>query len=204
MLALDTGAAPVISEAVSLAEGLDEKALFTSHARDELLEFLASGERIAFPETISPDISIVIVLWNQAHLTLRCLRALLTQVGPIEVVLVDNASTDETRTLLSRVDGVRVITNVTNDGFLLGCNRGAEVASGRTLLLLNSDAFLRPSALAAALSTLDAAPNIGAVGGRLILPSGLLQEAGSIDGGCQHVGLRKGSSSGSIRSYVPP
>jgi GT2 family glycosyltransferase/SAM-dependent methyltransferase len=177
----DPDAAPVISEAVGLPEKLDEKALFTSRARGELLEFLTSGERISFSETTSPDISIIIVLWNQAHLTLRCLRALLTQVGPsIEVVLVDNASSDETQSLLSRVDGVRVITSATNDGFLLGCNRGAEAASGRTLLLLNSDAFLRPGALSAALSTLDAAPDVGAVGGRLILPTGLLQEAGSI------------------------
>lgn len=160
---------------------LDQKAAFTDLARAELLDFIASGERILLPASDSPDVSVVVVLWNQAHLTLRCLRALLTQLGPeMEVVLVDNASTDETGELLARLDGVRVLPNTTNDGFLLACNRGAMASRGRTLLLLNSDAFMRPGALATALATLDAAPDIGVVGGRLILPSGRLQEAGSI------------------------
>ena len=160
---------------------LDQKAVFTESARAELLEFLTSGERLSFPECESPDISVVVVLWNQAHLTLRCLRALLAQIGPsIEVVLVDNASSDETSSLLSRLDGVRVLTNKTNEGFPLGCNRGAAASRGRALLLLNNDAFVRPGALAAALATLDSNPEVGAVGGRLVLPSGRLQEAGSI------------------------
>jgi GT2 family glycosyltransferase len=160
---------------------LDQKSLFTAAAQAELLEFLRSGERLSFPESGSPDISVVVVVWNQAHLTLRCLRALLAEVGPsIDLVLVDNASSDETRLLLSRLDGVRVLTNKTNDGFSLGCNRGAAASRGRALLLLNNDAFVRPGALAAALATLDSNPEIGAVGGRLVLTSGRLQEAGSI------------------------
>ena len=159
----------------------DAKAVWTELARAELFEFLASGERLSFPETETPDISVVVVLWNQAHLTLRCLRALLAQIGPsIEVVLVDNASSDETSSLLSRLDGVRVLANEANEGFGRGCNRGASASRGRSLLLLNSDAFVRPGALAAALATLDSNPEVGAVGGKLVLPSGLLQEAGSI------------------------
>ena len=157
------------------------KAVFTELAQAELFEFLASDERLSFPETQMPDISVVVVLWNQAHLTLRCLRALLAQIGPsIEVVLVDNASSDETSSLLSRLDGVRVLTSKTNEGFLLGCNRGASASRGRAILLLNSDAFVRQGALAAALKTLDSNQEVGAVGGRLVLPSGRLQEAGSI------------------------
>jgi len=159
----------------------DEKDVLTASARVELLRFLASGERLVFPEVETPDVSVVIVLWNQAHLTLRCLHALLNHQGPsLEVILFDNNSRDETETLLSRIAGVRVLRSSSNAGFLTGCNRGGEVARGRTLLLLNSDAFLRPGSLDAALRTLDSAPDIGAVGGRLILPSGRLQEAGSI------------------------
>jgi GT2 family glycosyltransferase/glycosyltransferase involved in cell wall biosynthesis len=155
--------------------------LFTDIARAELLDFLRSGERLQFTNHGSPDISVILVLWNQAHLTLRCLRALLAQVGPaIEVILVDNASSDETGELLGRLDGVKMVANARNEGFLLGCNRGAAVASGRALLMLNNDAFVRQGALAAALATLERAPEIGAVGARLVLPSGKLQEAGSI------------------------
>ena len=163
------------------ANAEDEKDVLTASAKAEFLRFLASGERLVFPEVETPDVSVVIVLWNQAHLTLRCLHALLKHQGPsLEVILFDNNSRDETDTLLSRIAGVRVLRNTSNAGFLAGCNRGAEVAKGRTLLLLNSDAFLRTGSLDAALKTLESAPDIGAVGGRLILPNGRLQEAGSI------------------------
>ena len=164
---------PIISD--SIRKDRDLKAAFTKEAALDLDTFLESNERIAFPVVLSPDISIVIVLWNQAHLTLRCLKALQDKNGPsIEVILVDNASSDETGMLLSRLDGVKIIPSETNDGFLIGCNRGAAEATGRTLLLLNSDAFVRQGALAAALSTLDSSDDVGAVGGRLILPTGQL------------------------------
>jgi GT2 family glycosyltransferase len=124
---------------------------------------------------------VVVTLWNQAHFTLRCLRALLAQQGPsFEIILVDNASTDETAQLLDRLDGCLILRNSANTGFVTACNQGAAAARGRALLLLNSDAFVRPDALANALATLEADSRIGAVGGRLILPSGRLQEAGSI------------------------
>ena len=161
--------------------GSDEKKLFTASARAELLDFLSSGERLAVQTSENPDISVVVVLWNQAHLTLRCVRALLAQCGPsLEIVLIDNDSHDETEELLSRIDGAHVLRSATNEGFLIGCNKAVAASRGRVVLLLNSDAFVRPGALAAALAALDASPDVGAVGGKLILPSGLLQEAGSI------------------------
>jgi GT2 family glycosyltransferase len=159
----------------------DDKALFTAAARAELARFLASTERLTFPEAPTPDISVAIVLWNQAHLTLRCLRALHAAGGPSrEIIVFDNGSSDETMALLARVDGIRVIRSEANIGFLLGCNRGAEIATGRALLLLNSDAFVRAETLDHALTTLESAEDIGAVVARLLLPSGCLQEAGSI------------------------
>ncbi len=158
---------------------LNEKEIFTEVAAAELHSFLASGERISFPTVHAPDISVVIVVWNQAHLTLRCLRALSAQVGPsFEIVVIDNASSDHTERLLAQFDGIVVISNETNEGFLLGCNRGVTAARGDSVLLLNSDAFVQPGALSAAFAALGA--NVGAVGGRLVLPSGSLQEAGSI------------------------
>jgi len=93
-------------------------------------------------------------------------------------VLVDNASGEETRALLSRLDGATIIRNSANQGYLLACNQGAAAARGRALLLLNTDTFVRPGALAVALKTLESNSNIGAVGGRLIMPNGRLQEAG--------------------------
>ncbi len=107
------------------------------------------------------------------------------------MILVDNCSTDRTPELLDRVDGTRIIRLSRNVGYLDGCNIGACEASGNYLLLLNSDTQLTAGSLNAAVSTLDADGSIGAVGGRLVLPDGTLQEAGSIvwrDGSCAGYG----------------
>jgi GT2 family glycosyltransferase len=151
-------------------------------ARADLARFLRSGQRLACPKVGgAADVSVIVVIWNQPHFLLRSLRALLAQSGPsTEIVLVDNASAAETQALLSRLEGFTILRNSVNAGFVTACNQGARLASGRTLLMLNSDAFLRPAAIANALAALDGDAGVGAVGGRLILPSGRLQEAGCI------------------------
>jgi GT2 family glycosyltransferase len=164
---------------------LDAKAQVAAQAKAELADFLASGARLAFFDGEAPDISALIILWNQAHLTLRCLRALekeckIAGAPSLEIVLVDNASSDETSELLSRLDGARIIRKMENVGFVRACNQAAAIARGPTLLFLNNDAFVRLGALSAAHVALKRSPDVGAVGGRLIMPSGLLQEAGCI------------------------
>lgn len=153
-----------------------------------LRDFLASGARLDLTPAGQPEVSALVVLYNRAELTLRCLRALAEIRSPlVEVVLVDNASSDETARLLDRIDGATILPNQENLGFLRATNQAAAAAQGRVLLLLNNDAELLPGSLAAALRTLDSSPSIGAVGGRLIAPDGSLQEAGSIiwkDGSC--------------------
>ena len=166
----------------------DERAEFRRVSQARLAEFLRAGDRLVFPSVVSAEISVVVVLWNKAWLTLRCLRALHDAMGPsLEVIVFDNGSSDETSEMLAKVDGIRVVRSETNVGFLLGSNRGAEIATGRALLLLNNDAFVRSDALDVAMATLSSASDVGAVGARLLLPSGRLQEAGSIvwsDGSC--------------------
>lgn len=176
----------------------DHRTEFADQARRELRQFLDGDSRIIFEPQTQPAISILIVLWNSAYLTLRCLQALsrANSVNTFELILFDNASTDETASLLGRVDGAKIISHDTNAGFVTGCNSAAAVSSGRALLLLNSDAFVRPGTLDAAIETLEASPDVGAVGGRLIRPDQLLQEAGSIvwrDGSALGYGLRQDS-----------
>ncbi len=174
-------APPVPAAESDVAPPPDAKAALTADLRASMDRFLGTNERLDFRAGEAPDVSVLVVVHNQAHLTLHCLQMLRAQDGvAIELVLVDNASTDATAQLLERLDGARIIRNTENQGFLLATNAAAAAARGRTLLLLNNDAFLRPGALAAALATLDVEPRAGAVGARLILPSGVLQEAGSI------------------------
>jgi O-antigen biosynthesis protein len=149
--------------------------------RQELVMFLAGENRLSFPNAERADVSVIVVLFNQAHFTLHCLLAVLSQSGVnVQVIVADNNSTDETSELLRRLDNVQVLRNPQNVGFLKAVNQAAVEARGRSILLLNSDAFLRQDALRIALKTLDSDPSIGAVGGRLILSSGRLQEAGGI------------------------
>lgn len=165
-----------------------------ARAEAELDAFLSNPERLLLPEAAMPRVSILIVLFNQAALTLACLRAISAKVDiPAEVVIVDNASSDRTSALLDRLDGARIIRNSENRHFLNAVNQAAELAKGDALLLLNNDACLREGALKAAWDALCAYPDAGAVGGPIVLPDGTLQEAGSIiwnDGSC--VGYGRG------------
>jgi len=161
----------------------ETKARSLARARRELECFLASDRRLAFEAASEPRVSVLVVAWNQAHHTLRCLEALAREHAAgetLDIVIVDNASNDQTAAVLERLSGVRVIRNSENIGFLRGCNQAAAMARGRHLLLLNNDAVVRPGAIGAAVACLESSSDIGAVGGRLILPDGRLQEAGSI------------------------
>jgi GT2 family glycosyltransferase len=137
-------------------------------------------------------VSVVVVVWNRADLTLTCLRALAEQTEvPTEVIVVDNASTDETSHLLTRISGLNVVRNTSNLGFTVSANLGARAALGEFLLFLNNDAELVPGSIEHLVDTIRRESSIGAVGGKLVFPDGRLQEAGAIiwsDGSCEAYG----------------
>lgn len=170
--------------------------LLKIHARETLNDsslasleiFLKSAGRLVVPSSDSPEVSIILVLYNRADLTHLCLRSLACdRLESAEVIVVDNASSDATEALLKRVDGVRIIRNNENRHFLLAANQAARQAKGEYLLFLNNDTEVMPGSISAALNTHKGSVDIGAVGGKLIFPQGSLQEAGSIiwnDGSC--------------------
>ena len=166
----------------------ERKAAFRAACRFDLEDFLASGEPLVLPTSDAPEVSIVLVLFNQAELTFQCLKALKFALDrPSEVIVVDNASGDDTGVLLDRLKGARIVRNAENLHFLRAVNQAAEMTRGEALLLLNNDARVRPGSIGAAWDRLQAEPDLGAVGGRIVLLDGTLQEAGSIiwrDGSC--------------------
>jgi GT2 family glycosyltransferase len=152
---------------------------------------LAEGRRVALDSPASPVVSVVLVLHNRAELTLRCLLSLRGAATPVEVVIVDNASSDATPALLERLDGARVTRNAANLGFLRGANQAAGLARGELLLFLNNDCELLPGSLDAAVDRFRRGDEPGAVVGKLVGLDGRLQEAGSIvwrDGTCTGYG----------------
>ncbi len=166
----------------------DIKQGYDRQAQEELQRFLAGKEVLEFDPGEAPEISIILVLYNRAALTLLCLRSLLEYGDvPFQLILVDNQSSDETDTLLQRIQGATIIRNDDNLGFVLAVNQGAEKATAESVLLLNNDAVLEENALSNALHTLRSDSSIGAVGGKIKLLDGQLQEAGSLiwnDGAC--------------------
>jgi cellulose synthase/poly-beta-1,6-N-acetylglucosamine synthase-like glycosyltransferase len=181
-------------QSLSLAESepeestLELKDLFSRLYRVQLRSFLASNSTLELPRSSNPEVSVLIVLYNRAELTLACLRSLTENASErLEIVIVDNASSDDTSKLLDRLRGANIIRNSENLNFLLAVNQAARAAHGKYLLMLNNDAQVLPGTLRSALRTIGSSPDIGAVGGRLILLDGTLQEAGSIiwrDGSC--------------------
>lgn len=142
-----------------------------------------NGVRLAFRPEVDPDVSVVIVARDARHLlaltlTRLCAGQALAGVS-FEVILVDNASSAETRSLYPRLDGVTLIENDENTGFGPACNAGAAAARGRLLLFLNPDVDLMPGAMDAMAAAFRDHADAGIVGARLVFPGGYLQESGA-------------------------
>jgi GT2 family glycosyltransferase/glycosyltransferase involved in cell wall biosynthesis len=159
---------------------------------EDLRSFLGGTGRLQLPAHPAPSLSIVVVTYNHAARSLACLRSIAEHApADAEVIVLDNASSDDTGSLLRRLDGAKVLANGENVGFLLACNQAVATAAGKAFLLLNNDALVLPGSIQAALRTLESSPTVGVVGGRLIGIDGSLQEAGSIvwqDGSCKGYG----------------
>jgi GT2 family glycosyltransferase len=129
-----------------------------------------------------PEVTVVIPVFNQWRVTQRCLRALLA-CDPdiaIQVVVVDDGSTDETPANLRLLSGIESLRNGENCGFVHSCNRGAALARGRYLFFLNNDTELEYGALRALLRRIERDDRVSIVGSKLVYPDGRLQEAGNI------------------------
>jgi len=130
----------------------------------------------------APLVSIIIPAWNKWDYTRRCLASLAQHTDGVdhEIVVVDNASTDETVTALPLVPGVRVHRNGENLGFAKACNQGAALARAPYLLFLNNDTEALPGWLPPLVRTLEGAADVAMVGSKLLFPDGTLQHAGVV------------------------
>ena len=136
----------------------------------------------SLPTSAAPRASLVIPVHGAFAHTLACLRALAAHPAaiPFEVIVVDDASPDDSAAKLARVGGLRVHVRAANGGFIAACNDGAALARGDVLVFLNNDTVPQPGWLEALLSTFDQVPGAGMVGARLVYPDGRLQEAGGV------------------------
>ena len=133
--------------------------------------------------SIAPVVTIVIPVYNEAAVTIRCLQSIVDtwfETMQVQIIIVDDGSTDETPDVLTTLPGLDYIRNGTNQGFVRACNRGASLARGSYICFLNNDTSVRAAWLDYLVTTAEREPSVGAVGSKLVYPNGTLQDAGSI------------------------
>lgn len=136
----------------------------------------------AVPASPEPVATIVIPVHGELRHTLACLHAIAAHPprAACEVVVVDDASPDETASVLAGIEGLRLHRRERNGGFIAACNDGAALARGETLVFLNNDTVPQPGWLDALVDTFGQHPGTGLVGAQLLYPDGRLQEAGGL------------------------
>lgn len=118
--------------------------------------------------TASDKISVIIVNFNSGPFLFELVRHLGQFDHRLDVIVVDNASVDNSAGFLASEEAVRFIPLTANVGFGAACNRGAAVAAGELLIFLNPDCFPDPNAFAVIQECFAGSARIGACGGLLL------------------------------------
>ena len=141
-----------------------------------------SVQSLVVPNSPNPIVSIVIPVYGQHVMTFTCLKSIAETCADlaIEVIVIDDYSPEPASEALSPVQGLTIVRNDTNLGFLKNCNKAASMSHGKYVLILNNDIIVTPGWLDAMLETFTLRDDVGMVGAKLIYPDGRLQEAGGI------------------------
>ncbi len=125
------------------------------------------------------DLSIVIINWNTREMLRDCLTSVYENINglSVEVFVVDNASDDGSQAMVVEAfPDVKLICNTENKGFAAANNQALKLATGRHVLLLNSDTLVHGDVMEKSVAYLDAQPSAGAMGCRVLNTDGSLQK----------------------------
>jgi GT2 family glycosyltransferase len=127
-------------------------------------------------------VSVIIVNYNAGDKLCQCVASVFDSCQGASVIVVDNASTDNSVSLLEtrfpdqpRLD---ILRNERNLGFAIACNMGTRLAEGQNLLYLNPDCRVDKKTIPTLLAVLRSHPDAGMVGGLLLNPDGTEQAGG--------------------------
>lgn len=125
------------------------------------------------------DISVIIVSYNTADLTLACINSILLSQGVnYEIFVVDNNSSDgSVDAVRDRFPNVRVISNTTNRGFGTANNQALKECSGDYVVFLNPDTTVEPDSLFNMLQFMGSHPEVGLAGPKVFNPDGSRQDS---------------------------
>ncbi len=123
------------------------------------------------------DVSVIVVTYNSADCIKECLQSALDQEGVvIEVIVVDNVSTDSTGEIVRNIGmGVKLVENQENVGFGRACNQGVAAGGGTYIMLLNPDAaFERKDSLKKLFQVMEENRGWGLTGTRVTEADGIV------------------------------
>lgn len=148
-------------------------------------------------------ISAVVVNHNGGVGLRRCLESLGPPRAELEVLLVDNASSDGSPALVREAfPWMRVLAQAVNLGFGAANNLAAASAAGESLLLLNADAWLEPGALGRLADRLESDDRLALVAPRLLYPDGRRQFSWSPERGVLGEALQQLRNPHEARAWV--
>lgn len=129
------------------------------------------------PSELTFDVSVCVVSWNAADDLARCLSALGEAARDLamQVIVVDNGSTDHTAAVLASHPEVQTIVNERNPGLTTGRNQALAAVRGRAILMLDADTIPGLSSITTMVRYLDEHPRVGLVGAKLLEVDGGLQ-----------------------------
>lgn len=111
------------------------------------------------------NVAIVIVTYNQIEFTKRCIDGIVKNTTiPYRIIIVDNASRDNTRNYLHTLQGTEIILNNINYGFPAACNQGIRGVHDEYVLILNNDTIVTEGWLERLIEVAESDPQIGLVG----------------------------------------
>ncbi len=126
-------------------------------------------------------LSIIIVNWNSGDYLRNCVNSVFASngfsTGEIEIIIVDNASVDDSCNFAVSNDRIVLIRNENNVGFAKACNIGVSSAKAKYILLLNPDTKLNPDTLSLSLDFLISNPEYSVLGIKQINSKGQVQRS---------------------------
>ncbi len=119
----------------------------------------------------------MMVSYNTRELTVQAISKLIENCSlPLEIIVIDNASADDTvETIRTNFPIVKVVINQQNVGFGMANNQGFALAASDYVLLLNTDAFIKPECVEKLVATIQSNGNIGVVGPKILNVDGTIQ-----------------------------
>jgi O-antigen biosynthesis protein len=138
---------------------------------------------LIFRHPKEPIVSIIIPVFNNWRYTYACLQAIRERSGDdvtYEIIIADDHSTDDTHIMLERIQGIQILRNTRNLGYIFSCNNAVKFARGKYVVFLNNDTEVQSDWLNPLVDLFERSDQVGMIGGKLLYPDGRVQEAGGI------------------------